>query len=230
MPSKATPQIGNHAAYNGRERCNAARGVLEVVLTVKADVPLPLTEAGLNEQAGGLVTAGTIPQVKVTAPVNPFVGVTVTVDVADAPAEMDAGDNAVAETVKSGVAEPVTAKVTVVLCPNAPEVPVTVNVYVFDGVPVVETVSADVPALRHRTWVERTTWPISDGRTHVAAGQRHGTGKPDNAPTVTVEVAELPAATEAGANAVAATEKSGTPTLGASLAMNASATPPPNVV
>ena len=125
-PSSATPQMGNHAAYNGGCPRNPARGVLEVVLTVSVDVPLPLTEVGLNEHAGGLVTLGVTPQLNVTIPVNPLVGAMVTVDVAELPAAIDAGESAVADNVKSGVTVPVTISETVVLWASGLEAPVTV--------------------------------------------------------------------------------------------------------
>lgn len=231
MPSNATPQIGNHAAYNGSACRNPARGVLDVVLTVRVDIPLPATVVGLKEHAGGLVSAGVTPQAKVTVPVNPFVGVMVTVDVAEAPAEMEAGDNAVAERVKSGVAVPVTVKVTVALCASAPEIPVTVNVYVLAGVlAVVETVNADGPAPATDVGLNEQVGPLVTAGLTLLQDSVTVPVNPDNAPMVTVEVAELPAATDAGANAVAATLKSGKPALGANLAMNASAMPPPNEV
>ena len=74
-----------------------------MVLTVSVEVPEPFaTELGLNEHAGARVAAGVILlQVRVTAPVKPFVGAIVIVEVAVPPGEMEAGDRAVAATVKS---------------------------------------------------------------------------------------------------------------------------------
>ena len=89
-------------------------GVVVELLTVKVDVPEPpATEAGLNEQVGGGVTTGAILlQVRLTLPLKPLAGAMVIVEVAAAPAEIVAGESAVAAIVKSGAG--VTVRPTVV--------------------------------------------------------------------------------------------------------------------
>ena len=73
-----------------------------MVLTVSVEGPEPPgTEAGLNEQVGARVAVGATLQVKLTAPVKPLVGAMVIVEVADPPAETDAGERAAAAIVKS---------------------------------------------------------------------------------------------------------------------------------
>jgi hypothetical protein len=87
--------------------------VAAVVLTVSVEGPEPPgTEAGLNEQVGARVAAGTTLQVKLTAPVKPLVGAMVIVEVADPPAATVAGERAVDAIVKS--AGRVTVRLTVV--------------------------------------------------------------------------------------------------------------------
>ena len=104
VPKSARPTVGIHMAYNTPLDCIASDAVVAaVVLIVSADVPEPpATELGLNEHMGGRVAVGVILlQVRVTAPVKPFVGAIVIVEVAVPPGEMEAGDRAVAATVKS---------------------------------------------------------------------------------------------------------------------------------
>jgi len=79
-----------------------------VVVTASVEVPEPLdTEDGLNEHAGGLVVA-TEPlsvmllQERATLWLNPPMAARVMVEVAELPAETEAGDSAAAETVKLG--------------------------------------------------------------------------------------------------------------------------------
>lgn len=78
-------------------------GVAEVVVMVRADVtgdPPGVTDAGLKLHAAPV--GRLFEQVRATALVKPFDGVTVTVEVAELPAVIEAGDSAVAPTVKLG--------------------------------------------------------------------------------------------------------------------------------
>ena len=61
-----------------------------------------VAEAGFNEHVGARVGAGSTEQVNCTSLLNPFVELTVTVDVAECPAATDVGDAAAAESKKSG--------------------------------------------------------------------------------------------------------------------------------
>jgi hypothetical protein len=74
-----------------------------VVLTVRVEVPEPFaTEFGLNEQVGAGVALGAMPlQDRLTAPLKPFTGEMVIVEVAAPPAATVAGENAEAVIVKS---------------------------------------------------------------------------------------------------------------------------------
>ena len=49
------------------------------MLTVKVEVPDPVTVAGLNAPVGQVIPAGMVPQARVTTPLNPLIAVTVTV-------------------------------------------------------------------------------------------------------------------------------------------------------
>ncbi len=140
-------------------------------------------------------------QERLTVPVKPAIGAMVTVEVADAPAATVAGENAVAEIVKSGAN---TVRLTVVLWLVDPDVPVTVMFEVPAGVfELVPMVRVDVPVA------------FSDPCTKV---QLAPTGRPEQVrltvlanpfsiETVTVEVPELPGAEIA--IGVAPIEKSG---------------------
>jgi hypothetical protein len=97
------------------------------VLTVNIGVPLPpLTVAELKLHFGGTGVAGVTAQVRVTFELKPPEGVTVTVDVAEPPGEMVAGDKIVAVSAKDGP-PPVTVRLAVVVWTRAPEVPVIVK-------------------------------------------------------------------------------------------------------
>ena len=106
----------------------ASDALLAVVLTVSVENPPPPDiEVGLNEQVGGAVVAGEPLSVillheRVTVRLKPFFCSTVIAEMADAPGEIDAGENAFAEIVKS-----CTSRETDVLCTSAPDVPVTVT-------------------------------------------------------------------------------------------------------
>jgi hypothetical protein len=91
-------------------------------------VPCPLaTVAGVNEHCGGAAVDGVmLLQESATLPSKPPSGVMVMVEVAAAPEVMKAGDNGVAEMVKSGAA--CSVRVTVALWVVAPEAPTTVIV------------------------------------------------------------------------------------------------------
>ena len=75
-----------------------------VVETESVAVPEPFaTELGLNEQEGGGVIEGAIAlQDRLTLPLNPPIEVIVMVEVDDPPAEIVAGESAVAPILKSG--------------------------------------------------------------------------------------------------------------------------------
>ena len=72
---------------------------------VSVDVPeLFATELGLNEHVGAGVPPPVMPlQAKLTVPLKPLVGVTVIAEVADPPADTEAGKRAEAAVVKSAV-------------------------------------------------------------------------------------------------------------------------------
>jgi hypothetical protein len=102
------------------------------VLTVNVEVadPLPVTAtlAGLNEHVGAGAEAGDTEQLNATVPVNPPVGSTVTVAVADWPGitELGVSDDG-AETVKSG-GSGFTVRVGLTLNCSLPDVPVIASV------------------------------------------------------------------------------------------------------
>jgi hypothetical protein len=82
-----------------------------VVLTVRVEVPEPVTEGGTNAHtAAGVTTGVMLLQDRFTVPLKPFNGAMVIVEVADTPVATVAGDSVVAERVKSCV-----VRVTVVL-------------------------------------------------------------------------------------------------------------------
>jgi len=112
--------------------------VAALVLTFSVEVPEPLiTEVGVNEQVGGKVTLGATLQDKLTAPLKPFIGVIVIVEVADPPAATKVGESAKAVTEKSGggggTAE-LTVSATVVSWLTEPDVSVTVTLEIPAGV------------------------------------------------------------------------------------------------
>jgi hypothetical protein len=80
---------------------------------VSVGVPEPFdTELGLNEHVGaGIPPPVMLLQAKLTVPLKPLVGAMVIVEVADPPAETEAGERAEAAIVKSGAA---TVRLTVV--------------------------------------------------------------------------------------------------------------------
>jgi hypothetical protein len=85
------------------------------------ELPAPVTEVGLKEQAA---PAGSpAEQARVTAPLNPFAGLTETVETIEDPAATVTGD--VAEIEKSAAAA--TVRLTGELWLNDPEVPVIVT-------------------------------------------------------------------------------------------------------
>jgi hypothetical protein len=49
------------------------------MLTVKVDVPDPVTVGGLNAPGGQVIPVGMVPHARVTTPLNPLMAVTVTV-------------------------------------------------------------------------------------------------------------------------------------------------------
>ena len=87
-----------------------------MVLTVSVEVPEPpATELGLNEHVGPRVTAGALLHVRLTAPLNPFNGEIVIVEVAEVPAAPVAGESGDAVSEKSGPAPAVTVRATEVV-------------------------------------------------------------------------------------------------------------------
>ena len=117
VPSSARPTIGIHMAKKTPLDSGTSDAVAAaVVLTVSVDVPEPpATELGLNEQVGARVPAGVMAlQVRPIAPVKPLVGAMVIVEVADPPAETEAGERAEAAIVKSAGRGAVTVRLAVV--------------------------------------------------------------------------------------------------------------------
>jgi len=109
-PSTASPPIGNHMAKKMPFDCGTTDAVVAaVVLTVSVEVPAPpATGVGLNEHVGARVTTGVMAlHDRATLPLKPFCVAIVMVEVPDAPAEIVAGENADAATVKS---DPVTIR------------------------------------------------------------------------------------------------------------------------
>ena len=94
----------------------------------------------------------------------------------------------------------------------------------------VETVSAELPDPATDEGLKPQLGPFVTDGVMLLHESATVPVNPDKAAIVTVEVAELPAVTDAGERAVAETLKSGVPALGAILATKASATPPPNEV
>jgi len=70
-----------------------------VSVEMPADVPLIVTDDGLNPQVGGGVPPVTLLQENVIVPVYPFAGVTVIVEVDVLPVTTEAGFNVVAASV-----------------------------------------------------------------------------------------------------------------------------------
>jgi hypothetical protein len=148
-------------------------------------------------------------QARFTVPAKPPLPFTVIVDVAEVPADTVAEAGLAAASVKLLLTAAVTTSVTVVGLTRDPEVPVTVTVDEPAGVAeVVVIVRADVTA---------PAPGVTDGGTKLHCPplgrpvQVRATAlvKPPEGVTVTVEVAELPAVTEAGESAVAAMLKLG---------------------
>jgi hypothetical protein len=81
------------------------------VLTVSIEVPFaPPTVPALRLHLGDVAVAGVIAQVRLTFELKPPEGATVTVDVAEPPGVIDAGESAVAVS-----ANPVTVRLAVVV-------------------------------------------------------------------------------------------------------------------
>jgi len=93
MPDKREPDAGTSAAVG------------PVVVTVRVALPAPLaTVIAPTEQDAAGLTVGLTLQVNVTpAALNPFIGVTVTVEVVDDPGATEDGVNGDAESEKSAL-------------------------------------------------------------------------------------------------------------------------------
>jgi hypothetical protein len=165
---------------------------------VSVDVPEPFaTELGLNEHVGAGVPPPVMPlQAKLTVPLKPLVGAMVIVEVADPPAETEAGESAEAAIVKSAGGG-VTVRLTVVSWLNDPEVPVTVTLEVAVGV------VAEVAIVRVE--VTGANPGVTDGGTNEQlapdgrpAGHVRVTAllKPFAAVTIMVDALDCPAITE----------------------------------
>jgi hypothetical protein len=110
-----------------RPRFGPRDATAATVVTVSVEVPLPpATEAELNLQVGGTAVAGVTAQVRFTAELKPPAGVTVTVEVAVAPAATVAGVSAAAVS-ENVAAPPVTVTLRVAVWVRLPEVPLTVT-------------------------------------------------------------------------------------------------------
>jgi hypothetical protein len=75
-----------------------------MMLSVEVADPLAagVAEAGFNEHDGANAGAGSTEQVNCTSLLNPFVELMVTVEVAECPAAIEAGEAPAAESEKSG--------------------------------------------------------------------------------------------------------------------------------
>lgn len=146
------------------------------MLTVSEGVPLPLlTVAELKLHLGGTAVAGVTAQVRLTAELKPFAGVMVTVDVAEPPGVMVAGDSAVAVSANVGTAT-VTVKLAVVVWIRVPEVPVIVKLELPVAVEEVVVTVIDV-----------LTCPLPDG-TEIEAGEQEAPESSPEQVTSTVPV------------------------------------------
>jgi hypothetical protein len=184
--------------------------VAAVVLTVKTEVPVPpVTEAGLKAHVGPRVADGATVHVKATAAVKPLTGAMVIVEVDAAPGAIVVGASAPAVIVKSETAAAVTVMLSALVWVTDPT-PLTVTVYPPAGVAaVVLTVKAEFPVppgievgTKAHVGGEATTGVMEQDKATPVV-------KPFKGATETVDVADDPAATEAGVSAVALRVKSG---------------------
>lgn len=178
-------------------------GVDAWVLTVSCEVPEPVMDKGLNEQALAL---GSPVQERETALLNPFAGLRVTVEVAEPPAVTTVGESAEAETPKPGDTAACTTRDADTLCVSEPEVPTSATAYVPAGVVAeVETVTVDIPE------PPCTSAGLNEHLVPLGSPVQESVTVPLNpliGVMVVVEVAELPATTEDGASAVSVIWKS----------------------
>ena len=100
-------------------KLNVPRGVLDFVETVIVELPEPVMDAGLNV---AVARDGKPLTPRLTLPLNPLLGVIVTVYVVEFPrfTEREPGD---AEIVKLGGFAEFTVSVTLVVCVKLPDVP-----------------------------------------------------------------------------------------------------------
>jgi hypothetical protein len=184
--------------------------VAAVVLTVS--VALVVAEAGIEQTGAGLAVVVML-HVRLTVPLKPPDGTMLIVGVAELPGDTVA-EVGVDVSVKLPPPEATTTSVTGVVWFREPEVPVMVTGDEPAGVDaVVVIVRADVAALAPG---------VTEGGTKLHAApvgrpeQVRATAllKPPEGVMVTVEVAELPAVTEAGESAVAPMLKSATTPAG----------------
>jgi len=122
-----------------------------------------------------MAVAGVTAQVRLTAELKPLEGVTVTVDVAEPPGVMVAGENIVAVNANDGLAA-VTASVAVVVWATFPDIPVIVKLKL--PLVVVEMVLTVSDVL---------TSPLPDGTETDAGEQEAPEGSPEQV-TATVPV------------------------------------------
>ena len=103
--------------------------VAAVVCTVSVEVPeLFATDVGLSEQLGARAGVGLTVQVKLTAPLKPFKGATVIVEVEAVPADTVAGVSGEGLRVKSPGSAVVTVRLSgVAACVRDPKPPETVT-------------------------------------------------------------------------------------------------------
>jgi len=169
-----------------------------VVAIVRVDVPVPpgvkLTLVGANVKVMPVAAGDTVAE-RPTLPVKPAL-VRVMVDVAELPAKKLAGVAALAAIVKSAV----TVTVTVDVCVIDPLTPVTVTVYVPDGVDVVVAIVSVEGAVPPETSVTLVglivvVRPVAVGD---AAALRFTVPANPELVSVHVDVAELPARKLAG--------------------------------
>jgi hypothetical protein len=92
-PIRVKPKIGSQSAYSGRQPFRKGGStndvIAAVVETVKFAVADPLagtaTDVGLSEQVGAKAGVGETEQVNDTEPLNPYIGDTATLNVAELP-------------------------------------------------------------------------------------------------------------------------------------------------
>jgi hypothetical protein len=191
----------------GVHNCAEVAAVVATVTENDPGVPAATCTVAGTVHLGALVGAGLTAQVKLTVPLNPFVEVADSVNLALCPAVTDADEEPDEEgaSEKAGGCDDCTVSACEAACDKPPEIPAMVRLYVAgDAFAVVFTVSVEetAPAVEAVTvaGLKLQDTLVGKGLAHKRATE------PENAPRevmATVEVAELPAAMLAGENAEA---------------------------